>query len=111
MPFMRSVASLYSSPVVSLPACVMPSDRTSTFRSFIKEKKNFVIHLLLFVLIIHPFKTIAQHQLTIQFQNKVGEKYLQLDSTYTNAFNESLTVRNFKYYISNIVLKDGDKTQ
>src|SRR5437868_15279390 len=51
------------------------------------------------------------HNVAIQFKNKAGNKMLQPDSIYQNAFGETFTIRNFKYYISNIILNDVEKTQ
>lgn len=48
----------------------------------------------------------AQKKLSIRFINTVGDSTIQLGNTYTNPFNETFTVRNFKYYISHIQLKD-----
>ncbi len=42
--------------------------------------------------------------LTIHFQNQVGSRLLQLDSTYSNPYDEAFTVRNFRYYISHLVV-------
>jgi hypothetical protein len=50
-------------------------------------------------------------KLFIHFQNKAGNKILQSDSVYQNAFEETFSIRNFKYYISNIILKSDGKTQ
>ncbi len=38
----------------------------------------------------------------ISFHNKVGAADLTLNSTYTDPFGESITITNFKYYITNI---------
>src|SRR3954453_18382449 len=53
----------------------------------------------------------AQTKVIIHFENKVGNEILQPDSTYQNIFGETFTVRNFKYYISNISLSNSQKTQ
>src|SRR5256885_15994949 len=76
-------------------------------------QKNISCYIitLFFIFIAIPFSINAQNKITIQFENRVGEKLLQTDSVYTNASGESFTVRNFKYYISNIVLEGGNKTQ
>ncbi|MBG9376875.1 hypothetical protein I5907_11550 [Panacibacter sp. DH6] len=50
----------------------------------------------------------AQHKFTISFHNVAGKQPLNVDSLYTNHFGETLQVRNFKYYISNITLTDAD---
>lgn len=68
----------------------------------------FIKKLLLLVLscciieIIH-----AQHTITLHFENFAGNKLLQSDSSYSNAFGEIFTIRNFRYYISNIELTDA----
>ena len=47
-------------------------------------------------------------ELEICFLHKVGEKELRLDSAhYTNALGQDFTVSKFKYYISNICLKNA----
>jgi hypothetical protein len=51
------------------------------------------------------------YNVAIEFKNKAGNKMLQPDSIYQNAFGETFTIRNFKYYISNIILCDDAKTQ
>lgn len=51
-------------------------------------------------------KIAVKHIVTISFQNKVGNADLHLDSTYTDPFNEEFTVKQFKYYISNIQFID-----
>src|SRR5690242_1210742 len=46
----------------------------------------------------------AQQTITLHFENFVGDKLLNTDSTYSNTFGETFTIRNFQYYISNIEL-------
>jgi hypothetical protein len=62
--------------------------------------------LLFTTLIFLSVNTIAQHSFTITFKNEVGNKILNTDSIYTNQFGETFSVRNFKFYVSNIVLHD-----
>src|SRR4051812_41651804 len=62
--------------------------------------------LLFITLIFLSVNTIAQHNCAITFKNVVGNKVLNTDSIYINRFGETFSVRNFKYYISNIVLHD-----
>ncbi|MBC7651565.1 MAG: hypothetical protein H7101_07440, partial [Deinococcales bacterium] len=50
----------------------------------------------------------AQHTITIQFRNKVGNDLLQLGATYKNSFGEDMLINKCKYYISKIVLIDSD---
>ncbi len=48
------------------------------------------------------------HTFIISFNNKVGNNDLHLDSqNYRNSFGEIFTVHQFKYYISNIELRDS----
>ena len=72
--------------------------------------KDFTFYFICFLLLMIGNNINAQ-KISIHFQNKAGDKILQADSNYQNAFGENFTVRNFKYYISNIVLHDGNKIQ
>jgi len=63
--------------------------------------------LLLIIIIFLSLHSIAQQKITLSFKNVVADKLLNTDSNYTNQFGETFKVRNFKYYISNIVLKDA----
>ena len=45
----------------------------------------------------------------LHFNTIVGDKPFFLDSVYTNSFGESFTVSKFKYYVSNIELKNSAK--
>lgn len=77
----------------------------------ITQKNLFCnIRIFLFFLTI-PFSATAQNKIVLQFEKRVGEKLLQQDTVYTNASGETFTVRNFKYYISNIVLQSDDKME
>ena len=49
----------------------------------------------------------AQHAFSIQFRNYAGSELLQTQHAYVNAAGEQFTVRNFRYYISHIVLKNA----
>jgi hypothetical protein len=49
----------------------------------------------------------AQHTISLTFKNMVGEKQLNTDSSYINQAGEAFTVRNFRYYISNITFIDS----
>ena len=53
------------------------------------------------------------YPVTISFQNKAGDAYLSLNSTYTNPFGENITITNFKYYITNIsfITTNGTETR
>lgn len=53
-----------------------------SYGTVIGQKKSFPIH--------------------VSFQNWVGDRQLFLDSTYTNLYGETFTVRNFRYYISHL---------
>jgi hypothetical protein len=63
----------------------------------------------LFVLPVYSFA--QNNQLILQFQNVAGDKILNADRVYVNSFGESFTVRNFRYYISNIILTDKINNQ
>ena len=64
-------------------------------------------HILLLCLLSVCLSNLnAQKKLSIKFINVVGDSSIQLGNTYINSFNETFTVRNFKYYISHIQLKD-----
>jgi hypothetical protein len=91
----------------SVQECGATGD-TTTNKSWAPKK------LLLFITVIFlSANTNAQHSFTITFKNVVGNKTLSTDSIYTNEFGETFSVRNFKYYVSNIVLHDtkNNKTQ
>jgi len=97
-------SSIYN---ISVQECDATGDAT-------KNKSLVPKQFLLFITIIFlSVNTIAQHSFTITFKNVVGNKVLNTDSIYTNQFGETFSVRNFKYYVSNIVLHDSknNKTQ
>jgi len=71
------------------------------------EKSLFYFLMILLALSVD----LRAQKIFIHFQNKTGNKILHADSVYQNAFGETFTIRNFKYYISNIILNDADKTQ
>ena len=71
------------------------------------EKSLFYFLMILLALSVD----LRAQKIFIHFQNKAGNKILHADSVYQNAFGETFTIRNFKYYISNIILNDADKTQ
>jgi hypothetical protein len=57
------------------------------------------------------YNTSATGQLSIEFDNVVGNQELQLNTgTYTNASNESFKVTLLKYFVSNFVLTKSDGT-
>ncbi|QEC66057.1 hypothetical protein FRZ67_01575 [Panacibacter ginsenosidivorans] len=62
---------------------------------------------LLFIIICFTVIANAQYNITLTFKNTVGEKQLNTDSSYTNQSGETFTVRNFRYYISNITFTDS----
>jgi hypothetical protein len=105
---MKQAVEYNSSPVVSLAACGTQSGWIFAFRA-LKNKACF-IHILLLMIIITKAGA-QQNKIVLVFENRVGERLLQNDSTCQNAFGEVFTVRNFKYYISNIELRDGNKSQ
>lgn len=54
------------------------------------------------------FVQAAQAQsFTLHFMDRAGREPLLLENTYRNAFGETFTVRNFRYYISHIQLVDS----
>jgi hypothetical protein len=56
-----------------------------------------------------PLNNSPENKLVISFKNYIGIDILKLDSvSYKNELNQSFTVTNFKYYISNIHLKKAD---
>src|SRR6478736_648845 len=62
---------------------------------------------LLLIIICFTVIAKAQHTITLTFKNTVGEKQLNTDSSYINQSGETFTVRNFRYYISNISFIDS----
>lgn len=67
---------------------------------------------LSFVLLItscqkDPEFGINNSKVTISFTNKIGTDSLQLNTPYSNTFGEPFTVTKFKYYISNLKLKQA----
>ena len=76
-------------------------------------KKNslsiaFVIIALFFISAKHSDKC----KLKIQIENFVGKDVLKLDSAvYKNALGQTFTVSKFKYYISNIHLKNKNGSE
>lgn len=62
--------------------------------------------LILFLLLSHNL--FAQNTtVSFHFLHVAGNAELQPDSLYTNNFGEKFSVSQFKYYVSNIVLKDS----
>ena len=58
-----------------------------------------------------PTSNTKYGSVTINFNNKAGSESLQLNiGNYLNANGDSFNVSKFKYYISNIVLKNADGT-
>src|SRR5687768_14650545 len=47
-------------------------------------------------------------QLTIEFDNRIGEENLELNKDYTNTNGETFRLSKLNYYISNIKLKAND---
>lgn len=47
------------------------------------------------------------YPLWLQFSNSAGNLPLQLNAAYTNAFGESFTPKTFRYYITNISVKNS----
>lgn len=62
---------------------------------------------LLLIIICCSLKVAGQHAITITFKNMVGNQPLHTDSIYTNQSGETFKVRNYRYYISNIILIDS----
>jgi hypothetical protein len=59
------------------------------------------------VLLTAGFVQAQAGKTSLQFVNKVGVAPLVRDSSYTNAFGETFTVRNFKYYVSHFQAGDA----
>ncbi len=55
----------------------------------------------------HHKPTLQKQSLLLVFRNRVGSNPLQLGEEYQNPFNETFSVRNFRYYISHISLEDS----
>jgi hypothetical protein len=56
-------------------------------------------------------ETIGEGQLTIEFDNRVGEEDLALGTTYVNSSGENFTLSKLNYYISNIKLRTSDNQE
>jgi hypothetical protein len=71
-------------------------------------KKN-IVWSLVFGVLLFSGKAVAQEPIMyISFCHLVGKDTLQLnETTYHNALGEPFTVNKFKYYISNIVIRDS----
>lgn len=73
-----------------------------------------VLICVIYALLAHTAEaqTVSGHLIKITFNNTVDNERMQLGNTYHNQFSEEYTLRNFKYYISNISLKamDGKTT-
>lgn len=68
------------------------------------------VHKKLILLLLMSCCTLmvtAQQFITVTFNTMVGSKPLNTDSIYTNQFGETFKVRNYRYYISNIILIDS----
>jgi len=50
----------------------------------------------------------GEGQLTIEFDNRIGEENLELNTDYTNSSGETFRISKLNYYISNIVLTTND---
>lgn len=75
-------------------------------------KKNLFILLPFLIFYFANAQQKGIGKIQISFENVVGDKILQLDSIYTNNYEEPFSITQFKYYISNISLLDinGKKT-
>src|SRR3954471_17319641 len=51
-----------------------------------------------------PVDSIEAGNITLHFDNRIGDQNLQLNTDYTNASGETFTISKLKYYISNITL-------
>ena len=79
-------------------------------------KKNIIklycIAALLAAMSFIADKHTAKNKLRIQFENYVEKDLLKLDSAvYTNAIGQSYSISKFKYYISNIHLRNDDNKE
>jgi len=71
----------------------------------------FVFCFVLLDLLTGSAKSQSQQKkgnVKITFINCMGNQTMSLDSTYTNCWNESFTISQLKYYISNIALQTSD---
>ncbi len=80
------------------------------------KKRGYLLFGVLLYFLTSPSHSNAQHSskgmLSITFFHYVDSLVLNLDSTtYKNSFGQAYTVSNFKYYISNIHLKQADGTE
>ena len=85
----------------SLPACDATGDAVIWYSR--THKKIFMLCIIICLTIIAK----AQHTISLTFKNMVGEMQLNTDSSYINQAGEAFTVRNFRYYISNITFIDS----
>lgn len=73
----------------------------------LNKKVIKVLCIMAVVAAAMSFKPVTKGKLVIQFSNYVGNEKLVLDSSnYKNALGQPFTVSMFKYYISNIHLKN-----
>jgi len=71
--------------------------------------KQSIVWILVFGVWSLTGRAMAQEPIMyLHFEHRVGKDTLELmNKTYINAHNEPFTVNKFKYYISNIVLRDS----
>ncbi len=67
------------------------------------NRKKIIAALILLLPVMLQAQT-----LHLRFINTVGDTIMQAGATYRNAFGETFNIRNFKYYITNISLRDTD---
>ena len=99
---------------------VIPKKDNSSAGFYFQSDKEVMKIIPLFLLILVCTFTACQKelqttpaagkQLKISFQNQVDSAAIQLGSTYKNKFGEDYTITMFKYYISNISLRDTTGT-
>ena len=76
---------------------------SNSLKMHLSVKHKTLTFLLLFIVVANAY---TQRKLELRFLNMAGDSVLKLGNSYANQFNETFTVRNFKYYVSHIQLKD-----
>ncbi len=72
--------------------------------------RKYIYVKLLFLFVMAKGDLNAQHtsgNLTLQFENRVGDRLVNFDSIYENNLGEQLSITKFRYYISNIEIADS----
>lgn len=72
--------------------------------------RKYIYVKLLFLFVLTKGDVFAQHntvKLTLQFENRVGDRLVNFDSIYENSLGEQLSITKLRYYISNIEIADS----